>query len=142
MRTISAVLIIVSVLASCTTLNIFKGPDDFNKSYYASNILFFINKAIEREVAKEPPSGYLDKPYSREIWDKYWNDRIFHLYELGRSHTPSSYVGPSGDEFISYIIECRDKAGLPPIYIEDRNIARLPEALTSVSSIDVAKPCD
>lgn len=109
-------------------MNIFKGPDDYNKNYYADDIRESIDKAVADEAALKSPNGYLSQPNFRANWYKYWNSRIYHLYELGGPDTPSSYKGPTGQEFIQYIIQSREKAGLPPLELEERNIGRVPQA--------------
>ena len=123
-----ASIILISVILGCSTANIFRGEESYNRNHYASSLKDSIDSAIEKEVNKEPPSGYLTKPYSREIWSEYWNSRIKHIYNLGAERTPKAYVGPSGPEFIKYIIECRAKAGLPPIKLEASNVGKVPSA--------------
>ena len=54
-------------------------------------------------------------------WNGYWNWRFNDLYSLGQTEESKTYRGPSGPEFIRYIIENRRTNGLPEICVEDRN---------------------
>jgi hypothetical protein len=117
---------ILLLIAGCSSLNILKGQNDYYANHYAYELRQTIDDAISRETAEEPPSGYLTKPYSRSIWNSYWNDRIYYLYDLGGAQTPDAYQGPDGQEFISYIFEARASVGLPAIEVEERNIDRVP----------------
>ena len=123
-----ALILLIAVTWGCSTANIFKGQESYNREHYASTLKESIDSAIAREIKKESPSGYLTEPYSREIWNDYWNSRIKHIYTLGTERTLKSYVGPKGPEFIKYIIETRQKAGLPPINLEASNVAKVPSA--------------
>lgn len=106
----------------------FQGSDDYYKNYHAEEIKDSIDKAVSEEADHKSPNGYLTQPYSIANWNKYWNSRIYYLYELGGPGTPSSYKGPTGQEFIKYIIQSRAKAGLPQLELEERNISRVPQA--------------
>lgn len=123
-----ALILLIAVTWGCSTANIFKGQESYNREHYASTLKKSIDSAIAREIKKESPNGYLTKPYSREIWDEYWNSRIKHIYTLGTERTPKGYVGQNGPGFIKYIIESRAKAGLPPINLEASNVGKVPSA--------------
>ena len=121
-------VIVALYMSSCSAANIVRGPDDYNENYYAADLRHSIDSAILAEKERKPPNGYLTQPYSRRSWNKYWNDRIFHIYELGSTHMPKGYQGPSGPELIEYILRKRAKYGLPPIELEERNNERVPKA--------------
>ena len=101
-------------------MNLMSGPDDFCRSM-TDDLSVGLADAIDRELAKEPPNGALSKPYSRELWDKYWNHRIFHVWDVGPNSCNGTYTGSSGSELIRSTIEKRRSVGLPPIKIEERN---------------------
>ncbi len=125
MRTVLIILCSV-FLAGCSFMNVFKGPNDFWRNYAAGEIKDGIDKAIQEEIRKDVPNGYKTKPYSREVWDAYWNSRIYHLYDLGQTPHDKAYRGPSGPEFIRYILETRKTNGLPELVIEERNRDKIP----------------
>jgi hypothetical protein len=82
-------------------MNMFKGPNDFWRNYAAEEFKRDIDQAIKEEVQKDVPNGYATKPYSREVWNAYWNDRIYTLYDIGKTKETEAYRGPSGPEFIN-----------------------------------------
>ena len=118
MRTIA--LALAFVITGCSTLNVLKGPDDFCRQMHADYRAFF-DDAIAREIRKAPPNGALTKPYSRELWNKYWNDRIYYMYNVGPGDCGGTYRGPSGKEMLEYALEKRRNASLPDIELEARN---------------------
>jgi hypothetical protein len=118
-----AALIALIVLPGCSIVNIFKGPDDFSRNYAAGWIKVGIDKDVEDELIKASPNGYATKPYSLQIWNDYWNGRIYHLFDIGHNGPDKAYKGPSGPEWIRYIIDTRRAKGLPELEIEERNRA-------------------
>jgi len=123
-----AIFIIVCCvfLSGCSFLNMFKGPNDFYRHYEASILKDGIDEDIQEEIRKDVPNGYRTKPYSREVWNEYWNSRINDLYDLGKTPATKAYKGPSGPEFISYIFKTRKTNGLPELVIEERNRDKIP----------------
>lgn len=114
----------------CTFGNMFKGPRDHLKHHYAKELKNSIDSAIKGESAKElGPPGHAQKGYSKELWNESWNDRIFHIYAFEKKPSMKAYEGPSGGEFIRYIIEERRRRGLPELIIEERNKDRVPKDL-------------
>ena len=93
---------------------------------------------------KQPPSGFLSKGYSREVWDLYWNRRINALYKFEEHSTREHYRGSTGEEFIQYIIEKRRERGLPEINVEERNRSIVDEVENNPSTepidVDGARP--
>lgn len=116
------IVLLVCALAStgCSTLNLFTGQDDFCRSMN-SNLGPGFEEAVAREVAKEPPNGALTKAYSRELWDEYWNHRIYYVWDVGPEDC-RGYQGPTGPELIRDALEKRRKAGLPEVNLEPRNL--------------------
>ncbi len=112
-------LLLFGGLRGC--FNVFKGPEDYYKNYHAKGLQQSIDDSITDEFMKQPPSGFLSKGYSREVWDLYWNRRINALYKFEEHSTREHYRGSTGEEFIRYIIEKRRERGLPEINIEERN---------------------
>jgi len=123
-----AVLILSCSLlfAGCSFLNIIKGPSDFWRNYAAGEIKRGIDEAIQEEIRKDVPNGYKTKAYSREVWNEYWNSRIYDLYDLGQTPETKAYRGPSGPDFMRYILATRKTSGLPDLVIEERNRERTP----------------
>ena len=118
-------LLAVLVIFAPSCINMFKGPEDFQKNHFAGLMQRGIDGSIQDEVHERPPSGYLTKGYSRDVWDLYWNRRINTFSDFGKNIREGSarehYQGPTGEEFIQYIIEKRRERGLPEINIEERN---------------------
>jgi hypothetical protein len=102
-------------------LNIFKGPEDYKRNHEAEVLKDGINESINDELHGLPPSGFITKGYSREVWDISWNNQINALYKFEEDPSMKSYRGPTGAEFIRYIIKTRREKGLPEINIEERN---------------------
>ena len=115
-------------LWSCSVTNIFKGPSDYNKHYFAQDLQKSIDIAIEYERLGNSAPGYNTQSYSWENWNRYWNDRIFSIHKLGNEYKPEKHVGPSGQQYIQYIFQERAKYGLPKLDIEERNRGKLPNA--------------
>jgi len=112
-----AVLIIAVLVFGPSWLNMFKGPEDNYRNYYAGSLKSSYDSTIQSEINKEPPSGYLTKPYDPQQYQEVWNRIFFHLLD---SPFPEAYVGPTEQEFVEYIITERRKNGLPEIVLEDR----------------------
>ena len=127
MRYFSAILVLLC-FTGCSFLNTFKGEDDLQQNYAAGIIKSGIDKSVLEEVKHHSPNGYLTKPYSRKIWNDYWNSRIFTLYDLGHHDSEKAYRGPTGPEFIRYIIESRRANKLPELKIEERNRDKIPKS--------------
>lgn len=111
----------------CSTANMFKGQNDYYKHHHAEVLKDSIDSAIASEERKEPPNGHWTKSYSRELWNEYWNFRIFHIHGLEKEPYMKAYRGPTGEEFIRYIIKERRRNGLPELIIEERNKDRVPD---------------
>lgn len=122
----SFIALALVLLVGCSALNAFKGPNDFLRNYAAEELKRGIDDAIREEVQKDVPNGYKTEPYSRGIWNEYWNDRIHTLYDLGKTKETKAYRGPSGPEFIDYIIKSRRVNELPELKIEERNRDKIP----------------
>ena len=99
------------------------------KTYYAEELKESIDSSIKNESAKGAARGFINRSYSEENWNKAWNSRIHSLYSLGKRKGQEAYQGPSGEEFIRYIIEERRRMGLPELIIEERNKDRVPKDL-------------
>lgn len=118
----------IAIQPSCSWINIFKGPDDYYRHYYAEELKESMDVAIKSEVLrKSGPRGYAQEPYTESRWNTWWNDRIFHIYGLEKKPHMKAYDGPTGVEFIRYIIEERRSRGLPELIIEERNKDRVPK---------------
>ena len=113
-------LLVSMFIGGCSTLNIFRGPDDFCRqmsSGYSSSL----EAAVARESRKEPPNGALTQPYSRAQWDKYWNSRIYHMWDIGPESCNGTYEGPAGPALIQNALDTRRERGLPEVNLEPRN---------------------
>lgn len=120
------VLAVVSQ-SGCSFVNMFNGPDHIYRHYYAEEIKESIDVGIQSEVLRiSGPPGHAQEPYTKERWNASWNDRIFHIYGLEKRPNMKAYRGPTGAEFIRYIIEERRSCGLPELIIEERNKDRVP----------------
>jgi len=97
-------------LGGCSILNMAAGPDNYARYYQADGLKRSIDDAVLEETQKLPPQGWKTKPYSPEQWQLYWSSRI----SAFRNFQPNeSYVGPSGKEWIEYIVRQRRTARLP-----------------------------
>ncbi len=119
-RVMRSIFFITVFCAGCSTLNILKGQDDFCQ-FMLADLSSGMEEAISRELSKEPPDGALTKPYSREEWDKYWNHRIYYVWDVGPNDCGGTYKGPSGPELIREAIKKRQEVGLPEVNLEPRN---------------------
>jgi hypothetical protein len=113
-------LVGVLILAGCSAGNIVRGQDDFCRQLNADFRQSF-ERAIQREVAEEPPSGALTQPYSRDLWNDYWNDRIYYMWHIGPESCNGTWEGASGPEMIRYMLARRESLDLPEIKLEQRN---------------------
>lgn len=126
--------LLLFALAGCSTVNILKGPDDHLKHFYADEVRDSIDRAIKTEVVKKlGPPGHATKGYSKSLWNNHWNSRIHSIYELKTRAGEEAYRGPSGPEFIRYIIEKRRENGLFELSIEERNLNRVPPDLLELN---------
>jgi hypothetical protein len=105
------------------------GPDDYLRYHYADVLKDTIDDAFALESTGKPPVGHSTKSYSRELWDEYWNNRIYYIFDLEKGEHRAAYEGPSGAEFIRHMIEERRERGLPEIQLEERNRERVPYEL-------------
>lgn len=106
------------LLGSCSVLNMAAGPDDFARNHEANLLKRSIDDSVRDEVGKKLPNGYQTRPYKASFWQEYWNNRIHHL---GKHHPLDSYRGPSGPEWVEYIIRSRKNAGLRHLELDSRN---------------------
>lgn len=132
MHRLTLSLLFVSFLAvGCSavssSLNTLKGPNDYYKNWAAADLKRSIDSSIDAENRGEAPRGHKSKPYSVELWNTSWNNRIYYIYGIEKES--EDYQGPSGIEFIRYIIEERRRRGLPELIIEERNKDRVPKDL-------------
>jgi hypothetical protein len=113
--------LLVVLLTGCSTANMFRSGNDDACRHLYQGIDPGLDEAITRELRQEPPSGALSKGYSREAWDTYWNQRIFHVWSVGPDSCNGTYTGPSGPEMIRRAVLRREEVGLPTINLEERN---------------------
>lgn len=107
-------------IGGCSLLNTLEGQNDFCRSMLAE-IPERLSEHVTRELRKESPNGALTKPYSRHIWNQYWNDRVFHVQKIGPQSCGGTYAGPPGEEIIENALTARREAGLPELVRKDRN---------------------
>jgi hypothetical protein len=119
-------LLALVLMTGCSTLNMFKGPDDYLRNFATENIKRGIDEAVQEEVRRDVPNGYKTQLYSRKAWNDYWNSRIYYLYDIGQTKEERAYRGPTGPEFIQYILQARRANGLPELQIEERNRDKIP----------------
>ena len=122
-----AIFCILLMQSGCSFGNMFKGQQDYLKNYYAEGVKESIDRTIQTEVAKRlGPPGHASKGYSQELWNAHWNTRISSMYALGSEEGMEAYEGPSGPEFIEYLIEKRRSLQLPELQLEERNRDKVP----------------
>lgn len=122
-------LVTLSMNSGCSFINVFKARDDYLRNFMAEDLKTSIDSSIGYESAKGPAPGFSNRSYSEENWNKSWNRRIHAIHSLGKRKEEKAYKGPSGEEFIRYIIEERRRNGLPELIIEERNKDRVPKDL-------------
>jgi hypothetical protein len=109
-------------LTGCSIINMAAGPGDYYRSYDADNRKRSIDGAIQDELRKEPPGDSRTKPYSRSLWNRYWNEVV----QGSLKEVPHpQYRGPSDEWFVDYMIRERQRAGLPAIQLTAENRKRL-----------------
>ena len=116
------------VLSACGMQSILRTSNDECRDYEAGDLKDSIDRSISAEVAHKPPDGHISKEYDSAEWQATWNSRIYYIYELGSGSCGGKYRGPSGQEFIAYILSERRRSGLPELVIEARNKDRVPGA--------------
>jgi hypothetical protein len=120
-------LLLVSCLAmsACGVQNMARTSDQDCRDYFAGEFKESIDRAVAEELAHEPPNGYKTKPYAPSQWQDYWNSRIYYIYNIGPNQCHGGYHGPTGPEFIAYIVQERRAHGLPDLVLEPRNAGRV-----------------
>jgi len=85
-----------------------------------SGVPLNLENAIEREVAGGAPNGAFGQTPSRENWDRFWNDRIYSLWD-SVPDCGNAPRGPTGREAVLAALSRRSVLGLPDIELEERN---------------------
>ena len=122
MKTQLSVLVFSVLLAGCSWVNIFKGPDDYYRNWYAGDLKDSIDSSIRHEKSKGAPPGFKDRMYSKKNWNESWNRRIYHILD---GDFPAAYVGPTQKEFVEYIISERRRLGLPELEFDEKTKAMI-----------------
>lgn len=106
-------------VSSCTTLNILKGPEDYNRNYLADDLICSIDTEVVAERDKKLPSGWLTKPYSPDLWQTYWTDRVV-TFLNGEDFAQSfkGYRGPTSRTLALYILQQRRELDFPDLLPE------------------------
>ena len=118
-------VLLTVIISGCGVQNMFRTSADDCRDYMAEELIWTIDEAIKDEIAHNPPSGFKTKLYDPNQWSKYWNDRIYYIYDIGPDDCGGQYNGPTGSEFISYIIRERRNNGLSEIPLEPRNVGKV-----------------
>jgi hypothetical protein len=105
--------------------NMLRTDADDCRDYFAGELKQTIDQSIQEELAHEPPQGYKTKPYEPSQWQEYWNARIYYIFDTGPNDCHGKYHGPTGPEFIAYIIRERRSRHLPELILEPRNAGRV-----------------
>jgi hypothetical protein len=113
MRTLTPLLFLF--LCSCT-----HDFADYCRDQTAGLVAWHKSEA-DRELKHESPNGWYDKPYSRENWDKYWNNIIFHVSKVSPESCNNTYRGPSGTDMVQEILGYRRQLALPDVNLDERN---------------------
>jgi hypothetical protein len=140
-RTLSVILIprrtlavaMTGAISACTWLNFLHDDDYFYRHYYADELICSIDTAIEDELRRKSPNGYLTKPYSEENWQTYWNDRIYTL-GVKAEPLPATYRGPSTGQYAMYILQSRREFDLPELIPNERTTEFLSNAYQRLGS--------
>ncbi len=110
-------------VSGCTLLNI---VDDgyglcrsINAGYPES-----LYEELRSEARRDSPNGYLTQPYSRENWNKYWNNRVYYVWDIGPESCGGTYEGLSGPEIIRLMLRKRQSMQLPKIEWDERNSSK------------------
>ena len=108
-------------LCGCTALNVRAYQDASCRSDKAG-LEPWHKEAADSEALRKSPNGWVTQPYSRENWDKYWNDVIYYVWTVGPTDCNGSYTGPYGPEIVGAVIDYRRRLGLPEINLDERNL--------------------
>ncbi len=106
---------------ACSTLNILADQEAYCREQEAGLVAWHTEQAATKEASQKPPNGWLTQPYSRENWNKYWNDVIFHVWKVDQTACSGTYEGPYGPEMVRAILDNRRQLGLPQVQLEERN---------------------
>ena len=73
------ILIAFVFLGACSFVNMFKGPNDYYRNYYADDLICKVDIGVVGEFDKKLPNGYFTKEYSPAYWQEYWNHHIHYV---------------------------------------------------------------
>ena len=119
-----AILLLLVTLCGCTVRNMLPGnADAYCRSEMAGLVPWHKNEA-DRELQQKSPNGWANQPYSRENWDKYWNNIVFHVGKVDKHSCAGAYDGPSGEDMVREILAYRARIGLPQVNWDERNIGK------------------
>ena len=116
---LSSLHLFVGCSGTSSTMNTFKGSSDYYKHHAADILKESIDDSIKHESNLGAPPGFSDRAYSKANWNTYWNRRIPYIYNV--ENESDAYEGPTGQEFVSYLIEQRRIKNLPPIDLSESN---------------------
>jgi len=134
-------LLIALAATGCSVTNMLAGPSDFYSNHYEELIICSIDTAIEDEIHRRLPSGYLTRKYSPELWQEYWNLRLKALGVESAYEREHGYSGPTNEELARYILASRSKFHLPKI-VPEAQTEEFVRDLYSTLSKESVDPCD
>jgi uncharacterized protein YceK len=117
--------LVALLCSSCSTFNLVTDPVKQCQADTAGLVAWHQQQA-DKEALGKPPNGWLTQPYSRENWDLYWNDVVFHVGSVSPAHCSGTYRGPMGPEMVRALLAYRRSLGLPEVNFEELNASTGP----------------
>ena len=114
----AACVVLLFLVSGCVLVGADKGADEIFGQYEPQMFKSYTDTQIAHESYRRGgPEGHVREPYSRKLWNEYWNKRIFYLH--GRADRLQR---------IRHILDLRRAYGLPELRIEPRNRDIVPRA--------------
>ena len=137
---LAALLVVVIVLGFSGIYGLFAGPDDFNRHFFANELICEIDQSVREEIDGKLPNGYLTSAYSPTLWLQYWSERVSVLASADLHTRHEGYVGPTGRQLVLYALQCRREADLPGLTATNPETQSLLRTL--YSELGEAPSCD
>ena len=117
-REVLTVLIAVLAASGCTM----EMQRRSETRYLESDLICSIDTSVADETDRLLPNGFLTKPYSPDLWQTYWKDRVTYLAQEDFSRERRwGYTGPSGRTLALYLLRRRKEDGMPDLTGANQN---------------------
>lgn len=110
----------MALMSSCTFINVLDDGHGLCRSSLG-NKMESLQADADYELERGSPRGYASQPYSREIWDAFWNNMVYYNWKIGPNSCGGTYDGRPGPEIVIDLVSYRRTLGLPEINWDERN---------------------